>query len=190
MTAARTRAAACALAMLIATFPPPAQAVGPVGLMCDMAHVTDHTREAGWRTAVVTAGPVVATEPGRLVCTVQVNSATHDGPDSASGEVVCFITPEGVVCIYLDMVFFPATAADTVSLCTSWVPDGGPTLYWAAGSTAGTGFWSTDPGTPCGEPISFDANPLACPALHSADYRVGTNLAEVWQDCEAYAPLI
>lgn len=164
----------------------PAHAADPVGNKCAFNSATDVTTEPGIQTAVVRGGPLTTPGPGTwtLVCTIQTNQATHAG----SGVEV---TKSGTDVIVLEPTqrSYPATAADTVSLCTE-LRQGTSRLYWTGGATPGTGTWGTDPNALCGQAITIDPNPQACPVLLAIDARLGTTLADTWQDCGPYSPII
>lgn len=181
-----------AAAMTAATaFTTPSNA-GPVaepqGRKCAFNSATDVTREAGWQTGQIGAGPLVTGADGTLTCTLVVNGDSHSNPnvrhtfseDAANGVVVREPTPFN----------YQATAADDISLCTKWDPVVGPTLYWVSVPAPGTGSWSTDPAAPCGVAVSIEPNDPTCRVWHSIDNRLGTNIAEIWQDCEGYPPII
>ena len=113
-----------------------------------MTTVTDVTREAGWRTGEISAGPLVTTDGGHLHCSVHVNNDTHNGAESVSAD---FSAIGGVlVASGPSLVNFLATEADDVSLCSEWDGANG-TLYWVAGNpaTGDTGRWSYDPSSSC-----------------------------------------
>lgn len=161
----------------------------PQGRKCGFNSITDVTREAGWQTGEINAGPLVTGEPGTLHCTIVVNGNWHSSAAAADetqrdvGSVVVMARP----------LSYRATAADTVTLCTRWVPDSGPTLYWVGsaalpGPTAG--WWSSSAAAPCSVFGPLDVNDPACGLWLAIDRRAGTNLAGVWQDCEGYEPII
>jgi hypothetical protein len=54
----------------------------PQGRKCGFNTVTDLTAEPGWQIAALNAGPLVTLTPGALVCTIQINQPTHNGPAS------------------------------------------------------------------------------------------------------------
>jgi len=170
----------------LGTGPAPAHAVGPVGRTCSFHSAIDVTREPGWQVGVIYAGPLVTGEPGTLWCSIHVDNGVHsgaavvrEGAGATGGVAVMAPRPIG----------YPLTAASTVTSCTSWA--GAVTWYWVGtGSAFGQGYWTTDPNAPCHQPAPLDANDPECRVWHSVDNRAGTNLAEVWQDCEGYPPLV
>ena len=168
-----------------ATPPPPG---GPVGAKCAFNSTTDVTREAGWQIGHIRGGPLVTLENGTLECSIHVNNNSHDGGSVASHSGTAI---GGVVAVAVPApLSYPATAADTVSLCTTWHGESG-TLYWRGGNTANgdLGAWETSP-TSCGEALSIEPNWPTCPIWLAIDQRAGTNIAEIWQDCEPYEPII
>jgi hypothetical protein len=168
--------------------PPPG---GPVGPKCRFNSTTDVTREAGWQIGDINAGPLVTGEKGTLHCDIHVNANVHAGPISASASADA--TLDLVAVIAPTPVNYPATAADDVSLCTSWDPAVGPTLYWVSGNPAvptDTGHWDTSSSASCGVALSIEPNDPECSIWLAIDQRAGTNIAEIWQDCEPYSPII
>ncbi len=163
--------------------PPPG---GPVGRRCAFNSTTDLTREPGWQTGDINAGPLVTGEPGTLICSIHVNNGRHDAPGSATESVR---DTAGVVVMAPRPLNYQATAADDVVMCSAWDPDGGPTLYWVSQDFPRTGYWTTDPASACYE-FSWEAEDPFCPVWLAVDQRLGTNVAEIWQDCEGYEPII
>jgi len=166
---------------------PPAAGVLP--RKCAFNSTTDVTREAGWQTGDINAGPYVTGEAGTLSCSIHVNNNVHSGAAVAreSKDAV-----GGVVLMEPRPLNYPATAADTISLCTQWTGPSG-TWYWTSGNPAvptDLGGWSQNPNATCGEALSIEPNDPECRIWHSIDNRAGTNIAEIWQDCEEYPPLI
>jgi hypothetical protein len=162
----------------------------PVGAKCRFNSTTDVTREAGWQIGDINAGPLVTGESGTLYCSIHVNNNVHSGaavvpPESA-------IANGGVVTMEPRTLNYPATAADTVSLCTKWVGASG-TLYWVSGNPAdpaSQSYWTTDASESCGEALTLRPNDPECSIWLAIDQRAGTNLADIWQDCEPYSPII
>jgi hypothetical protein len=190
-TSARLLAPLALLALAVGT--PPAGALppssGPTGEVCTVAAMTDVTLEAGYDVAAVVKGPLVTGAAGRLVCTIHVNNATHSGAYAyPPGPMSCAAT-SGVVACAPEVVHFRATAMDYVTACGEWVPASGTVLYWV-GDGVGTGHWSTDRNSRCGVPVPVDPNPEACPLWLALDKRLGTNFAEIWQDCGLYQPIV
>ena len=163
--------------------PPPG---GPVGAKCAFNSATDITREAGWQIGHIRGGPLVTGEDGTLVCEIHVNNNNHDGGHvsrvefPATGGAVVFGGPA--------LLQYPATAADTVSMCAEWHGASG-TLYWHGGQPPNLGSWQPTAGE-CGEALSIEPNWPTCPIWLAIDQRAGTNIAEIWQDCEPYEPII
>ena len=165
--------------------PPPG---GPVGAKCAFNSTTDVTREAGYQIGHIRGGPLVTGESGELVCSIHVNNNSHAGSVAASesyndtGGVVVVGDPR--------LLQYAATAADTISLCTEWRGASG-TLYWRSGdpTEADLGGWETSPGE-CGEALSIEPNYPTCPLWLTVDKYANTNIAEIWQDCEPYGPII
>jgi hypothetical protein len=170
--------------------PDPHDPLGPCGRKCTFNSATDVTREAGWQTGAIAAGPLVTGESGTLKCTMHVNNNTHSGAavvtetQGDTGGVAVVMAPRPLN--------YPATAADDVVICTEWDGASG-TQYWVGGNPAvptDLGHWSTNPGDICGVPFSFEPNDPECSIWLAIDKRLGTNIAEVWQDCEPYQPII
>lgn len=168
----------------------PAHAADPVGAKCAFNSATDVAAEAGWQSAVLRGGPLVTQANGSLHCTIVVNADTHVAA-SASPYGVSFSATAGVAVVGGPVSLrYRATAADDVSLCTKWVPSSGPTLYWTSQTAPNLGFWSTDAGASCGVALSIEPNYPTCPLWLTADKYLGTPIAEIWQDCEPYEPII
>jgi hypothetical protein len=165
--------------------PPPG---GPVGRKCAFNSTTDVLSEAGRQTGDINGGPLVTGEAGTLHCDIHVGNNIHSGAVAAGGTaeadaiagVVALVTPK--------VVNYAATAADDVSLCTTWVGASG-TLYWIVDSQVLPGHWSPTPGS-CGVALSIEPNDPECSIWLAIDQRAGTNIAEIWQDCEPYSPII
>lgn len=165
--------------------PPPG---GPVGRKCGMNSGTDVTREAGWQVGAINAGPLVTGEAGTLYCEIHVNNNSHGGP---------WVVRESAAAVGVAVVMeprpmsYPATAADTVSLCTRWEGSTTGTWYWRSGDArkGDLGSWERTAGE-CGESLSIEPNDPTCSIWHSIDNRAGTNIAEIWQDCDGYPPII
>ncbi|MDQ1710872.1 MAG: hypothetical protein QOE45_322 [Frankiaceae bacterium] len=167
--------------------PPPG---GPVGRKCGFNSTTDVTREAGWQIGDINAGPLVTGEAGTLVCSVHVNNNVHSGAAVTSASAAA---TAGLVAVLAPTPLnYPATAADDISLCTTWVGASG-TLYWVSGNPAvptDTGHWDTSAASSCGVALSIEPNDPECSIWLAIDQRAGTNIAEIWQDCEGYQPII
>lgn len=178
-----------AVVTLGTAFVSPSQAHEPLaGNKCAFNSSTDVTREAGWQIGHIRGGPLVTGENGTLVCEIHVNNNTHDG---AAVFTTSYTATGGAVVVGEPRVLnYPATAADTVSLCSEWHGEHG-TYYWRGGNTTtgDLGAWSTSP-TSCGEALSIEPNWPTCPIWLAIDQRAGTNIAEIWQDCEPYEPII
>jgi hypothetical protein len=180
--------AACATAAPGAA---PARATGPdpadpQGRKCGFASEVDLAAPPGRQIGAVYAGPLVVVTDAptvTLTCTIVVNgvpAATVSG--TAPGGPAGVVTAAGPVS-------YAASAADDVDICTS-VTDGARTRYWHPGYHPWEGSWSTTPG-PCWVPLPPDGpNWPECPALLAVDRYAGTTLAETWQDCEGYEPLL
>ena len=175
--------AGLATGAVLTAFTTPANAE-PAGRKCAFNSATDVTTEAGKQAAVVNAGPLYTGEAGTLVCTIIVNANSH----TATGVTVTGAANNGVVVIGPTQRSYNATAADTVALCTKWV--GSTTLYWVGGQPPNLGHWTTDPNSPCGEAMSIEPNYPTCPVWLTIDKYAGTPIAETWQDCEPYEPII
>jgi hypothetical protein len=157
---------------------------GPAGQKCRFNSTTDVTREAGWQTGDIQAGPLVTGEGGTLKCSIHVNNNTHAGAalvTETAGAV------GGVAVMEPRTLNYQATAADDVSLCTEWDGPGGP-LYWRGGNAAAAdlGAWSADANVACGVATTLEPNDPECSIWKAIDRRAGTNIAETWQDCEPY----
>jgi hypothetical protein len=151
---------------------------GPVGAKCAFNSTTDVTREAGWQIGEWRGGPLVVAEDGSLECQIVVNGVVQaDISAGATAGLVVVIPPAPLS--------YPATAADETLLCTTWHGASGD-LYWHAGASAtDLGFWDSSPGN-CPPPTSIEPNDPECSIWKAIDRRAGTNIAEIWQDCEPY----
>jgi len=167
----------------------------PCGQTCTFNSSTDVTKEAGWQVGVMRGGPLVTGEAGTLHCSIHVNNDLHSGAELASADygtvgdlVVVGALNDG------DLLHYQATAADDVSLCSKWTPTDTTheTLYWVSGNTLtlSLGHWSTNPNASCGVATSIEPNDPECSIWLAIDQRLGTNIAEIWQDCEPYSPII
>lgn len=139
-------ATAAVLAAVAAFVPAPARAAGAPpgeGLTCGFASIKSPFGEAGTRrVGEMDAGPLVIADgtgprSGRIVCSIQVNSDRHTGPDEA---VVRSLTTAGVVWLPQTPFEYRAGATDWIALCTHVDVDGGDTWYY----DDGTGTWGTD----------------------------------------------
>ena len=151
------------------------------GASCALASHVDQTREAGWRTGVATGGPwaVAVASSVTIDCIISINDGTID-----SGDTVVSSTTPGPVGILASPVSYQATAADDVWLCTrvSWTGSAGGSGSWQ-------GYTDDDDGQPfCDLYISVEPNDPECSIWKAIDQRAGTNIAEIWQDCEPYEP--
>lgn len=177
--------AGLALGSMVTAFSMPAHAADPEGRKCAMNSATDVTTEAGKQAAVVTAGPLYTGEAGTLVCTIIVNANSH----STVGKSVPVAASNGVAVLEPTQVQYNATAADTVALCTKWVGASG-TKYWVSAQPPNLGHWSTNASDACGEALTIAPNYPTCPLWLTIDKYLGTPIAETWQDCEPYEPII
>jgi hypothetical protein len=177
--------AGLAAGSLLTAFSMPAHAADPEGRKCGFNSTTDVTTEAGKQAAVVQAGALYTGEAGTLYCTIIVNANTH----ATVGKTVSGDAVNGVVVIPPTQVQYNATAADTVALCTKWVGASG-TKYWVSANPPNLGRWSTNPSDTCGEALTIAPNYPTCPIWKAIDNRLGTPLADTWQDCEPYDPII
>lgn len=181
----------CALLATMTTpFGAPSNAApedGPLGRKCGFNSAIDVTREPGWQIGDINAGPLLTGTGGTLHCKIIVNSNSHSAPFAVDESVVA--TGGHVAVMEPRSLRYRATAADTVDLCTSWVPDSGPALYWVVpGSSLELAYWDTDPNAPCRLPMNLEPNNPECGIWLAIDERLGTNIAEIWQDCESYEP--
>jgi hypothetical protein len=177
--------AALAVGAVITTLSAPAHAADPEGRKCGMNSTTDVTTEAGKQAAVVQAGPLYTGEAGTLYCTIIVNANTH----ATAGKSVSADAVNGVVALPPTTLQYNATAADTVAVCTKWVGASG-TKYWVSANPPALGYWSTSASETCGEALTIAPNYPTCPIWKAIDNRLGTPLADTWQDCEPYDPII
>jgi hypothetical protein len=184
---------AIALTALCTAFVAPSHASplpdGPVGQKCRFNSTTDVGGESGRQVGDVNAGPLVTAETGTLKCTIHVGNDVHNGAVVAGGTVTGDATAGVAVAIAPTVVNYPATAADDVSLCTEWQGASG-TLYWVSVPAPGTGFWTPDATSHCGVALSIEPNDPECSIWLAIDQRAGTPIAETWQDCEGYQPII
>jgi hypothetical protein len=159
-----------------ATAAPPSEE--PIGPSCGLTAVDDPTAEAGVRTGELHGGPLAGS--GTLTCTVQVNAATHAGPDAASVSA----TWGTIVVIWPSAVSYTATRADTTYVCTAFTTARGARLYRTGGR------WTADPNAACDiighedehaiRPLKELADPLVCPVVAAVPARPG--LASVTRD--------
>jgi hypothetical protein len=159
------------------------------GRKCSFNSTTDVTREPGWQTGQISGGPFYSGAAGSLRCSIHVNNDVHNG---AYALVLSARASNGVVAIPPGPISFKATAADDVAVCTEWLPDFGPAQYWVGGNpVAGNlGHWSTDPNSTCGIAVAVEPIDPECSIFKAVDNRLGTPLAEIWQDCGPYDPII
>jgi hypothetical protein len=153
---------------------------GPVGTKCVFNSTTDVTREAGWQTGAWRAGPLVTAEDGSLECTIVVNGVVQA---AISGSAVA----GAAVVIAPAKLDYPATAADDIQVCATWHGASGD-LYWHGGNPTdptSLGSWDGNSGN-CSIPLSIEPNDPECSIWKAIDRRAGTNIAEIWQDCEQY----
>jgi hypothetical protein len=161
----RTAVAAAALSVAAAT---PAHAFSfhvVVRNTCKLVSATDLTSAAGWQVGTL-AAVVPEAQPHTLDCAVYVNGVLQ-----AYVPGITVATGAESVAVVAGPVTFPATAADSITVCAIF--DGTVTANDC--TTAGGGSQPNDP---------------ECPLLLSVDSRLGTPLADVWQDCGPYAPII
>lgn len=160
----------------------------PAGPRCHLSAWSDVSRESGWQLGEVHAGPLVTGAPGTLRCRILVNDYGHSS--SAVWETTSRDT-DGVVVLEPRFAAYQATASDMVYLCTSWIPDNGTALYWNSeyGSTTGDGQWDVYRNLCEYVPHAKPTDP-ECPIWLALDQHLGTKMAEIWQDCEPYSPII
>lgn len=183
-----------ALAAAAAPLPPAVAAEGPVGAGCRFDNDTGtKIPEDESQTGRLYGGPYLGT--GTLTCSIQNDSTLHSGTDlaaaSASGEDVVVLSPT--------RVWYQSPDHIRITVCTSFTPAGGPTLYRVPG-----GAWSEDPETPCAAPEPFDrvdlwetgetVDAVLCPVLVTAaptlsglgvDVEPDGDVAGLW-DCPPY----
>lgn len=124
------------------------EVAGPEGRLCAvtgtyLGRVDDVSLSVGH---YVDGGPALGEPGGRLICTIQAGSTTHNGPDHqvvhgepAGSDGVLIVRPEPVV-----------PYAGDGYLCTSYRTAGGSYLYRHPGDGPGeSGRWTTDPTKPC-----------------------------------------
>jgi hypothetical protein len=171
---------------------PPPVAPNPCGRTCGFLSVTDPSREVGSQSGEIDAGPLSTGEGGTLVCSIHVNNDLHSGAAAAVHEVS---TDVGVAVMAPRLLSYLATASDNVSLCTAWNPAGSFETWYFVGSASTTtgrfGDWTTNPDSSCGPALlTVTPNDPECGIWKAVDGRAGTNVAETWQDCEPYEPII
>jgi hypothetical protein len=163
----------------------------PAGRKCAFSSTVDVTAPPGRQTGDINAGPLLTAQAGTLVCSIHVDNNTHSGPAVVSEPVAA---AAGAVVVMARTLNYQATAADTVSVCTQWVPDSGPALYWVGRNVSVSnpfgGHWSTDPSDPCSVFGEEGPNEPECGIWLAIDKRAGTDIAGTWQDCEPYEPII
>ena len=190
----KTLAAAVAVgAIVTSAFNTPAHALDPQGRRCRFVSNTDPTAETDTQVGEADAGPIVLTDgPGTLSCAIYVNGAFST--QVASHSVGVNATAQ--VAAVAGTISYHAIPSDVVAECTVITYDNGSVVYWHAGATPGLGTWDPAPIVPanCGQAITIDPNPEACPVLLAIDARtvpLGVpSLADIWQDCGPYAPII
>ena len=161
----------------------------PQGRKCRFVSNTDVTAEPQTQFGEADAGPLVLPAPGVLKCIIHVNGV----PQLVGGTVSAHSVGTGSVHVaaVAGPITYHANITDIIDMCTVVAYDDGPTIYWHPGPYTGTGTWSTDTtSSRCGRAITIDINPQVCPILLAIDVRLGTPLAETWQDCEPYSPII
>jgi hypothetical protein len=179
---------------------------GP-GFLCGFSSVTDPNTEGGTtQVGEVDGGPLVliddagAPGSGTLACTIQVGESTHVGTDQAGASA----HGTGVVVLAPSLISYESPTGVSVYLCTSYIDDDGVTvLYWNdSNDPTIQGSWSTDPNAACGlaieaggddgDPVFDLLNATVCPILLTLDNLTGNalHLAETWEDCEPFSPII
>jgi hypothetical protein len=158
------------------------------GQKCAFNSTTDVTREAGNQIGELRGGPLGSTVAGVLHCSIHVNNDVHSGPASVTADSGA---PSNVAVVAPRAISYAATAADDISLCTEF-STATTTYYYTSGNptTGSLGTWSTDPNSSCGVALSIEPNDPECSIWLAIDQRAGTNIAEIWQDCEPYSPII
>ncbi len=180
---------------LAAGWSTPAQAFmhfGAASVLAQLASVTDVTAAPDTQLGVVT-GAVVKTQAGTLKCEVWVNGAPKTDVRSHT-----IGTDPVHVAVVAGQATYHAEPWDNVTICAIFTYDNTGTSEWWAedqgGPTSiGKGSWQPMPVDPdrCAlVRYSYDPNPLVCPVLLTIDSRLGTPLADIWQDCGPYSPLI
>jgi hypothetical protein len=190
--------AVCVLAAMTAatSFAVPSSAApvaGPEGRKCSFNSATDVMREPGWQVGDINAGPLVTLADGTLYCKIVVNGWTHSSPAAAVESVAAV---GGVAVMAPRPLNYRATAADDISMCTRWDPadPAKPTLYWVnrypfegtPPNPPNAGHWDDDPDAICNLVYFGEEDGFECGLWKAIDRRTGTNIAEIWQDCEPY----
>lgn len=135
---------------------------------------------------------ITSTDPDvRAWCQIYVTGVAAPG-----ARVDATVVPVGAgeyVAAGVAPIDYAATAGDSVEVCTFAHFDG-KDWYWhpASGIVNGlTGTWDDRPfWGDCNVLPPADPNPDACPALLTVDKYAGTGLADIWQDCEPYDPIL
>ena len=172
---------------------------GPSGVLCGFSSISNPQAEVGTQTGELDGGPLElineetgALETATLTCTIQVNSAIHNG--TSNDAVSASASGTGVVVLPPTVVSYQAGAADPVYLCSQITFSGGVTLYWhSSDDPTVEGHWSVDATSTCSlaisadggsifDPIFDELNRLVCPVLLSVPV-VGPTLAGIWGDC-------
>jgi hypothetical protein len=202
-------AAVALLALTANTSPALAEDTEPgPGFLCGFASVTDPNTEGGTtQVGEIDGGPIVVTDEGLpvegyLLCSIQVGESTHAGTDAAGATTEGF----GVVTLAPSVISYESPAGVPVYLCTEiWVQTGRGHVGWFwndSNDPTVEGSWSLDPNASCGlaieaggddgDPAFELLNASVCPILLSADSLTGNTLrlAETWEDCEPYSPII
>ena len=161
----------------------------PQGRKCRFVSNTDVTAEPQTQLGEADAGPLVLPAAGTLSCVIHVNGV----PQLDGGTISAHSVDTGPVHVaaVAGVITYHANVTDVIDMCTVVAYDNGPAIYWHPGPYPGTGSWSTDSNpSRCGNAITIDPNPQVCPVLLAIDARLDTPLAETWQDCEPYSPII
>jgi hypothetical protein len=185
--ATRWYAAAVAAALLLPAGGAHAAGLDPQGGKCAFNSTTDVTAEAGYQIGDARFGPLVLSEPGVVRCVVYVDYAvrlTVERHSTGAGAVE--------VAAGAEPIRYAGTAADEIDLCTVVHYDSGATMWWQPDLWTGApGRWRTDAVEPylCATRIEIPDG-VECSVLLAVDRRAGTSLADIWQDCEPYEPII
>lgn len=185
-------ATAVAVGAVMTAFTAPAHAADPQGRKCGFTSGTDVTAEPDTQSGVAHAGPLLFDGPGTLSCQMYVNGTLEARADAHSADVAAGVSVAAVA----KQIAFHSVPGDADAECTVYTYDDGRVIYWHASSSPVGGTWDPAPIVPanCAQAITIDPNPEACPVLLAIDARTvplgAPSLAQIWQDCDPYRPII
>lgn len=172
----------------------------PQGQKCRANTSTDVTAEAQTQAGVIEIGPLVITSASGSAaawCQIYVDGVAH--PDTLLEATVTGAGTTYVAAGARTLSYGPVYIGTEISMCT-FASYNGQTHYWRPGpplpATPQIGDWApVSPGFDyklCAQSTQIDPNPPVCPILLTIDKYTNNaaRLAETWQDCEPYSPII